>query len=73
MLEAGPQYLTTVSLFREIQPKYILTIGGKSEIFVRILSEIITYGESCLNSTTTTDTIPVPKNLFLVSSKEYSK
>ncbi|CAG9863939.1 unnamed protein product [Phyllotreta striolata] len=65
-------YLATVSLFREIEPKFILTIGGKTEGFVKILSEIILYGESCLNSTTTTETVPVPKNLYLVPLKEYT-
>ncbi|XP_072388558.1 mutS protein homolog 5-like [Diabrotica undecimpunctata] len=73
MVDEKPQYLVTVSLFREIKPKYVLTIGGRNEEFTKVLIDIITYGDSLKNSTTTSDNVqPMPPNLFLASIQEYT-
>ncbi|XP_056636028.1 mutS protein homolog 5-like [Diorhabda sublineata] len=72
LLEQGPQYLTIDGLMREIKPKFIVTVGGRSEEFVKAIIDIINYGCSFQNTTTSDSVKSIPENLFLVSLQEYT-
>lgn len=71
MVDMGPQFLATTSLFREIRPKYVLSFGNTADDFINVLIDTVTTGG---DSTVTSDGLrTLPENFYLLSTKEYSK
>ncbi|KAG5894164.1 hypothetical protein JTB14_001860 [Gonioctena quinquepunctata] len=69
MTDTSPHYFVTTALFREIEPKFVLSFGSTNDAFIKVLIELLTDGYD----TTTSDSIrSLPPNLFLVPHKEYS-
>ncbi|XP_018568658.1 mutS protein homolog 5-like isoform X2 [Anoplophora glabripennis] len=70
MVDIGPQFLGTSSLFREVKPKYVLSFGNTADNFIKVLIDTITTGGEF---TVTSDSIrSLPENFFLLPSKEYT-
>lgn len=69
-----PEYVVLRSLYREINPNYIITMGSLSDLFTKCLITLIN-GEDT-NDTSLMDSVQtktLPSNLFLLPYKEYSK
>lgn len=69
--DAAPQYMSTATLVRETSPKYILTFGYPTETYVQTLLEI-RNSDGSNTTTTTSSTMSIPPNFFLVSLRQYS-
>ncbi|RZC42494.1 mutS protein 5-like [Asbolus verrucosus] len=69
VVDFGPQFFVTRSLYREVNPKYILSFGNVNDEYIKVLIDTIS---PAADITTTTDTArSLPPNLFLLSVREY--
>ncbi|KAJ3643741.1 hypothetical protein Zmor_026433 [Zophobas morio] len=67
--DTAPQFFLTCSVYREVSPKYLITVGKQSEEYVKYLIDMSVSNDA----TSTVDTLrSVPPNMFLLSFKEYS-
>ncbi|XP_044266292.1 LOW QUALITY PROTEIN: mutS protein homolog 5-like [Tribolium madens] len=70
VLDLAPQYYMTCSIYREVAPKYVITIGKMSDEYVKHVIDVVA---SVNEATTTTDSLrTLPPNMFLLRLKEYS-
>ncbi|XP_068897033.1 mutS protein homolog 5-like isoform X2 [Tenebrio molitor] len=70
VVDLGNQFFATSSLYREVSPKYLITIGHVNDEYVKYLIDTVL---STNDTTATVDTVrSLPANMFLLSLKEYS-
>lgn len=69
--DLAPQFFLTCCIYREVAPKFVITIGNMTEDYVKHLIDLIT----CTNeATTTTDSLrTLPPNMFLLRPREFCK
>lgn len=71
MPDFGPDYLATVGIYREVNPKYLLTFGSVANNFVKVLIDLI---NGTPNTTVSSDSVrTVPSNMSLLFMKDYGK
>jgi hypothetical protein len=69
VVDLGNQFFATSSLYREVSPKYLITIGHVNDEYVKYLIDTVL---STNDTTATVDTVrSLPANMFLLSLKEY--
>ncbi|VEN45732.1 unnamed protein product, partial [Callosobruchus maculatus] len=70
MFDSPPQFVSAITLLREVRPKYLLTFGNLADPFVMALIDAVTTG---MDATTTSDSVrKLPENFFLLSSKDHT-
>ncbi|CAH0555687.1 unnamed protein product [Brassicogethes aeneus] len=68
IMDAGPQYLVTQALFREVTPKYVISFGTTGDEFVKTLIHIFSNEDD----ETTNGVKKIPQNFYLLPLKEYT-
>ncbi|EFA10321.2 mutS protein homolog 5 isoform X2 [Tribolium castaneum] len=70
VLDLAPLFYMTCAIYREVAPKFVITVGNMNEEYVKHVIDVVT---SVSEETTTTDTVrTLPPNMFLLRCKEYS-
>lgn len=66
--DSEPDFLVTKSVVREVNPRYVLTIGNTVQPFIRCLITCLTDEGATIDSD---NPISVPSNMSLLPYKEY--
>lgn len=69
VVDMAPQFCFTQLLFSEVMPKYVITMGSTSDMFVRALINLRTDDES----TNSNEKKSLPSDMALLDFKEYSE
>ncbi|KAJ8986006.1 hypothetical protein NQ317_013890 [Molorchus minor] len=68
-IDVGSEFLSTISLLREVRPKFILTFGNTADDFVKVLIDTIITTDTTVTSNSLRS---LPENFFLLPLKEYT-
>lgn len=72
MVDFSPEFGVTRSLFREVNPLHVVTMGSQCHPFVKCLINLIS-SEDDESTVNLVQTMTLPPNLSLLPFKEYSK
>lgn len=66
-----PDYLMTVSIYREVKPKHLISLGKLADNFIKVLIDL---ANGTIDNTITTNTErSLPENLTLLKLTDYCK
>lgn len=66
--DTEPEFLVTKTVIREVNPRYIITIGNSLQPFVKCIIDNLKESEITINSD---QPRTVPPNMSLLTFKEY--